>query len=242
MANTIFAPIATMLLFALQLLSFSPHAAVRAFEGCKGISCGIDGCCNPSTQRCVTPPGFGGSYCTSLSSGRRLVDGNADMWTKNIRVGFVNILSVNSKNVTIKDVAETLSDRVVNVTILQFYSASDDVASIGFFKPGRVLSVILIGARAFAKDHASALDRASTVAKKKKHLTGIAFCPIANKNIIALRVRINDSSDVTITSANKAQKRALAKLSKLELDVVVGKRDVVDAHTYDWAAVVANSA
>jgi hypothetical protein len=201
----------------LSLAVFAPVAI--GGRGCTGISCGISDCCNPQTQRCVTPPGFGGSYCSSLPrgllEGNEKSNGNKSLWTKNTRVGFVSIKKIRGRGRaawTVANLTKALQGHVVNATILGAKSlhARDDVAA--YFKTGRSVSALLVGKSSIP--HADAMYKNSTA-----RISSLSFCPIDKDNVVTLDVRVNG-----------------AVAAGLELTVAVFKYDQENkAH---WVAIV----
>lgn len=97
--------------------------------GCKGESCGISGCCDPNTQHCYTPTGYGGSYCESgPSNGRRLSDatavksnpyGDESLMVKSTRIGFINITSISgtSKKISIDKASRALHEMIIKAKV-----------------------------------------------------------------------------------------------------------------------------
>lgn len=173
-------------MYNLLLLVLLAAPFAHAGRGCTGNSCGTE-CCNPNTQRCVTPPGFRPSYCTSVGRSVLSVD---NFWTKYTRVGYVNIKKIKSRsNWTIASLTKALDGHVVNATITKTKSLykRDDVSA--FFKPGRSVSALLIN-KSLIK-HADAMYKNST-----NWITTLSFCPIDNNNIVTLNVRINTHAKV----------------------------------------------
>ena len=219
--------------FALLVAVSCPFQFALAGKGCKGIVCGISECCNPSSQRCVTPPGFKPSYCSD--NGRRLLPGSQlqSQWVSNIRIGFVKIVRAtnitNNTNNTINSIVDAMDGRIVKVEIVNSETSNKkDKKSAGFFKTGRTLSALLISAHAYETDHVAALEHSSSTAKQNNTLlTSVAFCPIDNGNVAKLGVRILSP----------------ATLFNLQLDVIVAKHDVImETHTnYHLMAVVGSA-
>ena len=95
-------------------------SSVKQGGGCKGISCGFNCCAN--TDTCITPQGFGGSYCSPGPGGRRLntLDSSAakeSLLVRNIRVGAINITGIKGASASVDEVAHALSGLVVNATV-----------------------------------------------------------------------------------------------------------------------------
>lgn len=217
------------MLTSILILSFVISSAY-AGSGCKGNSCGISDCCNPQTQYCYTPSGFGGSYC--INNGRHLTGTDENMWTKNIRIGYINIEKIDksSKQFSIEKLTKSLHELIVNATILNVKSLykRKDVAS--FFKKGTTVSVLLIKK---SRDNVVQADTIFNNNKKSsKLITKLSFCPIDNNNIITLNVRVNNA--ITLAGVIPS-----ADINGTELTVVISKND--NNYRYHWMVVVGDS-
>lgn len=204
------------IIISVMLLASGAYAG----SGCKGISCGTN-CCDPKTQNCITPQGFRPSYCTS--TGRHLLRTSENMWTKNIRVGFITIKKVN--NYDIKNLTNILDGHIVNATILDTKSLHKRNDIKNFFKPGKTVLAMLI-------KNSFTIEEADTIFKKNsKLITGFSFCPIDDNNVITLDVRINKA----MTHNGHVNKN----IDGVELTVVIKKNN--DKSRYDWTVVVRDS-
>ena len=121
---------------------------------------------------------------------------------------------------------------------MQITSGTSKVQSAAidqFIRPGTTLSVLLANTANFRTPaHVESAVGAAAAVAADKQITAIPFCPIENKNVIKLSVRINGFSvprGKSISMEDGARLKTLASLSGSELTLVLAKKDIfMEAH------------
>jgi hypothetical protein len=159
-----------------------------------------------------------------------------NLWTKNIRVGFIDIMNIkkSAHNLTVANVSNSLDGQIVNATIVNVKSLYKRKDVSDFFKIGTTLSAFMV------KKSNEKLRQADEIlfhpkSESSKLISALSFCPIDKNNVITLVVRINS---VKTPYGGAAQATAVRHLEGAELAVVIGKHD--DKSRYDWMVIVRN--